>query len=310
MYLNQCEDCNYTINHRTAKIFMESCKNVTVTVSGQILTHTMEIWKCSGSTVYLKTGCKTIQLDLMEDMTLRFEDRDHMGAIVWQAVDDLKLRFDNDAGQFFSRQCIHPLSLLSVSHSSIIIHHPTTITDSISFADLPNNTEQDLDTGFAHMKEKYPDSVKEVDQYIIRHLGEEKVLTPERCIRLKNGFLSTDREAHDWEVRNEKIKHDYVERYLKEAGIHLRRSKEKVIPRNSPCPCGSGKKYKKCCINKRELTGVVSREEQLENASKPIQSGASIVDGQTRSADEVVEKAAEMLGEQLARQKLQQQQQQ
>lgn len=24
------------------------------------------------------------------------------------------------------------------------------------------------------------------------------------------------------------------------------------IPRNDPCPCNSGKKYKKCCINKNE----------------------------------------------------------
>jgi len=26
------------------------------------------------------------------------------------------------------------------------------------------------------------------------------------------------------------------------------------IGRNMPCPCGSGKKYKKCCLNKREYT--------------------------------------------------------
>ena len=25
---------------------------------------------------------------------------------------------------------------------------------------------------------------------------------------------------------------------------------KKVVGRNDPCPCGSGKKYKKCCINK------------------------------------------------------------
>ncbi|MCG8572964.1 MAG: SEC-C domain-containing protein, partial [Spirochaetes bacterium] len=25
----------------------------------------------------------------------------------------------------------------------------------------------------------------------------------------------------------------------------------KKIGRNSPCPCGSGKKYKKCCLNKK-----------------------------------------------------------
>jgi uncharacterized protein YecA (UPF0149 family) len=26
--------------------------------------------------------------------------------------------------------------------------------------------------------------------------------------------------------------------------------KSKNIGRNDPCPCGSGKKYKKCCLNK------------------------------------------------------------
>jgi hypothetical protein len=31
-----------------------------------------------------------------------------------------------------------------------------------------------------------------------------------------------------------------------------------TIGRNDPCPCGSGKKYKKCCLNE---TKVVSAEE-------------------------------------------------
>lgn len=35
----------------------------------------------------------------------------------------------------------------------------------------------------------------------------------------------------------------------------------KQIGRNEPCPCNSGKKYKKCCLNKVE-------EEDLENALK------------------------------------------
>ena len=29
-----------------------------------------------------------------------------------------------------------------------------------------------------------------------------------------------------------------------------RNSVRKKIGRNAPCPCGSGKKYKKCCMNK------------------------------------------------------------
>lgn len=31
--------------------------------------------------------------------------------------------------------------------------------------------------------------------------------------------------------------------------IRLPQNTEKRINRNSPCPCDSGKKYKKCCIN-------------------------------------------------------------
>jgi hypothetical protein len=28
---------------------------------------------------------------------------------------------------------------------------------------------------------------------------------------------------------------------------------EERVGRNDPCPCGSGKKFKKCCINKRQM---------------------------------------------------------
>ncbi|HHX32016.1 MAG TPA: SEC-C domain-containing protein, partial [Bacteroidales bacterium] len=29
--------------------------------------------------------------------------------------------------------------------------------------------------------------------------------------------------------------------------------KKEKIGRNDPCPCGSGKKYKKCCLGKDEM---------------------------------------------------------
>jgi preprotein translocase subunit SecA len=34
----------------------------------------------------------------------------------------------------------------------------------------------------------------------------------------------------------------------------VRRTKPK-IGRNDPCPCGSGKKYKKCCMARDQATG-------------------------------------------------------
>lgn len=42
---------------------------------------------------------------------------------------------------------------------------------------------------------------------------------------------------------------DMIESEIDKISIHPPRTKPK-IGRNEPCPCGSGKKYKKCCLNK------------------------------------------------------------
>jgi preprotein translocase subunit SecA len=34
---------------------------------------------------------------------------------------------------------------------------------------------------------------------------------------------------------------------------------EKKIPRNAPCPCGSGKKYKQCCGQSGPKKGLLAR---------------------------------------------------
>lgn len=39
---------------------------------------------------------------------------------------------------------------------------------------------------------------------------------------------------------------------------------EKMVGRNDPCPCGSGKKYKKCCANKNEASVEQLVDEELE----------------------------------------------
>ena len=35
---------------------------------------------------------------------------------------------------------------------------------------------------------------------------------------------------------------------------------EKKVKRNDKCPCGSGKKYKKCCLTAKKSSMVVSEE--------------------------------------------------
>ena len=42
------------------------------------------------------------------------------------------------------------------------------------------------------------------------------------------------------------------------------------VGRNDPCPCGSGKKYKKCCIDKSEITPFSgARDVSAESPPKP-----------------------------------------
>ncbi len=62
--------------------------------------------------------------------------------------------------------------------------------------------------------------------------------------------------------------HEFVlSRYAKEANDHFDRRRAELeaegahgfhrgkIGRNATCPCGSGRKFKKCCINRAALVG-------------------------------------------------------
>ena len=41
----------------------------------------------------------------------------------------------------------------------------------------------------------------------------------------------------------------------------------KKIGRNEPCPCGSGRKYKKCCLGKNKINNLLHPSDLLESAS-------------------------------------------
>jgi tetratricopeptide (TPR) repeat protein len=43
--------------------------------------------------------------------------------------------------------------------------------------------------------------------------------------------------------------------------------------RNDPCPCGSGKKYKRCCLEKDEATAAAAGVEQDQSLEHPHEQG-------------------------------------
>ena len=69
----------------------------------------------------------------------------------------------------------------------------------------------------------------------------------------KESIESYLRETEEYLITNpytpemEELKYSHLSRAEREADIQPVRTGLK-IGRNDPCPCGSGKKYKKCCL--------------------------------------------------------------
>ena len=89
--------------------------------------------------------------------------------------------------------------------------------------------------------------LKDVEEVLNR--GKEKTVAD----LLKNSRYSliedTVRELEHWACFNISKKNQYQNSSYQNPNVRT----GKKIGRNNPCPCGSGKKYKKCCLNK---TGV------------------------------------------------------
>jgi hypothetical protein len=65
--------------------------------------------------------------------------------------------------------------------------------------------------------------------------------------------LLLEKESAERELRRLKAKEQSLRRQLAEKGSQEEPPPppKKKIGRNDPCPCGSGKKFKKCCIKKQ-----------------------------------------------------------
>eukprot|EP00300_Choanocystis_sp_HF-7_P017772 c19826_g1_i2.p2 GENE.c19826_g1_i2~~c19826_g1_i2.p2 ORF type:complete len:328 (+),score=72.34 c19826_g1_i2:62-1045(+) len=131
----------------------------------------------------------------------------------------------------------------------------------VTFDDTPAAV---IETGYTPMTiEHGPSLRKDIDQFICRNI-EGSGLTCERITRLDNGFPTTARERAAFEDRQERNLRELAKRVYGE-DIQIpkkKRTTTKILP-NQPCPCGRGKKYKKCCANK---AGVEFTQDQIDRA--------------------------------------------
>ena len=77
-------------------------------------------------------------------------------------------------------------------------------------------------------------------------------------------FTETNEEPEFNEQDYEEIKRNFLEMYTR---AHTPFVKDKTPGRNDPCPCGSGKKYKKCC-GKDKVDTYNNGQYRLERAGE------------------------------------------
>lgn len=78
-------------------------------------------------------------------------------------------------------------------------------------------------------------------------------------------FEQTEEEKRKTKARMKKLE-DSIEKEEKLTKQLV--EKPKKIGRNDPCPCGSGKKYKKCCLRKEEVTEAGPKVNYSESAEE------------------------------------------
>jgi hypothetical protein len=77
--ISHCKDCNYTLSEYCAKLFVQDCENVSVTVNGKVLTETVEIHQCAGVRLTINTRIGTVQADQSSNCIIEFASREVFG---------------------------------------------------------------------------------------------------------------------------------------------------------------------------------------------------------------------------------------
>ena len=84
IHLKNCEDANFTLDAslRVAKLFVENCTNVVVTVRCVVITQHLEVWNCAETTLRLDAPVATVQADSCRDCVVVLRAREDLGAVV------------------------------------------------------------------------------------------------------------------------------------------------------------------------------------------------------------------------------------
>ncbi|HNW91034.1 MAG TPA: DUF1186 domain-containing protein [Bacteroidales bacterium] len=237
--------------------------------------HAMFLLKEINSTNSLSEIFSFLEYD---DDFLDFWIGDHITATVWQCFYGLGFHKTSELGKFLVQPNIETYCKTSVSEAlcQIALHHPERRNEIIEiFSDVfsrfsearieDNLIDSDCigllicDAMDANLHELLPiiktlfdKGYVAVDICGVYKKVEEEMLHPlekNNKKELKNIFELYDHVLNTWAgyTDDESYSNDFDDEYTPVETTVC--PQEPKIGRNAPCPCGSGKKYKKCCMN-------------------------------------------------------------
>jgi len=225
--VQNCEHCKFEVACLCTKIFMMSCADVEITIprEGKVVSATFEAYTCRQINVRTDTPLMTVQLDACTDFNIEFLHKECYRMVVWAGCENLSV---------------------SVKHATLDAADAASTSVAKRDTSVDAGTSQwTVKTGLTEMRKEFANLRADIDQFKVHFVGDR--LLNERVVRLNNGFPTTQREADDYDRRQE----INMQKLADSMGITVKRKQRDPnqvrVKRNEPCPCGSGKKAKNCC---------------------------------------------------------------
>ena len=177
IHLKNCADGAYVLDAslRVAKVFVENCTNVVVTVRCLVITQHLEVWNCAGATFRLETPVATVQADSCVDCVVALARRERLGAVVHATCEGrLEVTWPRDASADAADEA----------------HVANADTEALDAAETDRVDVLANERALAPPSASRP--VGETPQFITRLV--DSVVTTERVVRDKDEYPTTARE--------------------------------------------------------------------------------------------------------------------
>lgn len=256
VYFKANRNCNFTVDSRCTKVFIEDCHDCTFTFNDQVITGVFEVWKCENSTIHFNTKALTVQADLNKNVHFVYRERPFFHFLVWAGCEDMLVRFIKE-----NQELPTGLSILAKLFPDLI---PDVDQFKVSFVNDKLITER-----IVRLPGGYPSTDREADAFDAQVEKNDKIyLEHVRQLVKENPELMRNLKAGS-----------------KASGASTDKSKIKCKP-NAPCPCKSGKKFKVCCGDpKLKNPKKMSVEQSLQPGSSTEDPGAHITSSDQPSAE-------------------------